>query len=63
MGAHIIFLLRDCDNFYYTLPNGKNATVEGGHFNGSTFPDYFVEAPVFFKRNNVYYVRALLLLL
>ena len=47
MDAHIIIPIeRLSDNFYYTLENGKNATVEGGHFNGSTFPDYFVEPSV-----------------
>ena len=54
--AHYNSIERLSDDFYYTLENGKNATVKGGHFNGSTFPDYFVEAPVFFKRNNLYYV-------
>ena len=52
--AHYNSIERLSDDFYCTLENGKNATVKGGHFNGSTFPDYFVEAPVFFKRNNLF---------
>ena len=33
-----------------------NATVVGGAFNGTMFPDYFVEAPAMFERNGVYYL-------
>lgn len=33
-----------------------NATVQGGAFNGTIFPDYFVEAPAMFERNGVYYL-------
>ena len=47
--AHYNSIERLSDDFYYTLENGKNATVKGGHFNGSTFPDYFVEAPCSLK--------------
>merc|ERR1712217_372214 len=32
-----------------------NATIIGGTFGGTTFPEYFVEAPAFFKRQGLYY--------
>ena len=47
-------------DYYNTAPlpasgNG-NATVTNGHFGGRLFPDYFIEAPVFFERNGLYYL-------
>merc|ERR1712217_270716 len=32
-----------------------NATIIGGTFGGTTFPEYFVEAPAFFKRGGLFY--------
>jgi len=34
---------------------GENASC-GGNYDGTDFPDYFIEAPVFFKRHGIYYV-------
>eukprot|EP00947_MAST-08B_sp_MAST-8B-sp1_P006250 g6250.t1 len=34
---------------------GTNATVVGGVFGATTFPEYFVEAPAFFHRNGTFY--------
>ena len=32
-----------------------NASIAGGQFGGSVFPEYFVEAPVLFERQGTYY--------
>lgn len=39
----------------FLTSTGQNASA-GGPFNGTVFPDYFVEAPAMFKRNGLYYV-------
>lgn len=39
----------------YLNGTGENSTVEGGVFEGNTFPEYFVEAPAFFKRGDTFY--------
>ena len=47
-------------DFYYSAyaddATKGNASAPGGKFSGTVFPDYFVEAPVMFKRGDVYYV-------
>lgn len=35
---------------------GENATVVGGQFGGSAFPEYFTEAPAFFRRDGHFYL-------
>ena len=54
--AYYTSIERLSDDFYYSRGDRENATVINGHFNGKLFPDYFIEAPVFFKRNHLYYV-------
>lgn len=39
----------------YLNSTGMNSTVSGGVFGGTTFPEYFSEAPAFFKRGDLFY--------
>ena len=47
------------ETFYDTaprLPGGRSNASAGGRFGGTVFPDYFVEAPAFFRRAGLYYL-------
>jgi hyaluronoglucosaminidase len=45
-------------SYYYSLSpslGNRNASIPSGLFGGNIFPDYFIEAPVMFKRGDIYY--------
>ena len=39
----------------YVYSTGRNATINGGQFGDTVFAEYFIEAPVLFKRGAIYY--------